>query len=85
MNLTPKETQIKPELKLEPQYRPYKQTKYEWLGKMVVSKNSGNSHTINRIGTNCVEFTSSIGSCYLDRLFKDFTWTDGTPFGELDQ
>ena len=70
---------IKPEQK----YVPYKKVQYEWLGKAVINKSSGDGYIIigvfvqnNKLRVNDVYYS-------IEEFFSYYTWADGSPFGKL--
>ena len=71
----------------EVQYVPYKEVQYEWIGKAVIRKADGAGCIILNVypDTNKM-FISSCGICTLaEESLENFTWLDGSPFGEVEQ
>jgi hypothetical protein len=75
---------------MKPTYRPYTKVNPEWKSKWI--KRIGMS-TKDEVITDEYQITGisirtdnvyAIGWRTLPELFNDFTWSDGTPFGEVD-
>jgi len=71
---------------IEPKYIPYKVAKIEWRLKGVINKRTRVVDTITAIDTNS-DMAILVNGIWLrlDYVFKNYTWEDGTPFGELAQ
>jgi len=74
---------------LRPKYEPYKEPKLDWIDKEVYDHENETKGIIKEIGKRNgawyvkVKLFCGTRTVGLDRSLEDFTWSDGTPFGEL--
>jgi len=71
------------QIKSQKQYRPYTEAKTEWVGQTII-RYDGRKYVILSImfdGKWLVEYNDEIYE-NLEYLFKNFTWADGSQFGE---
>ena len=76
---------------IKPEYVPYSEPKLEWLRKIIIDKETNRKFIISSISKSLENeyiLFSTIGtnlsmSIRLPILFRDYTWSDGSPCGEL--
>jgi hypothetical protein len=76
---------------IEPEYKAYTEPKLEWLRKIIIDKETNRKFIISSISKSLENeyiLFSTIGtnlsmSIRLPILFRDYTWSDGSPCGEL--